>query len=113
MLSIAYTGAALTMLEETLSSVSALIMVIADETVRGKRRKDTVLICLSQDDVDEGKIAMNKGGLNTPRLLSNLADWQWPEATVPSRSATWFTYRRQMISNTARGTTCGGRTLLF
>lgn len=28
--------------------------------VRGKRRKDTVLICLSQDDVDEGKIAMNK-----------------------------------------------------
>jgi len=28
--------------------------------VRGKRRKDTVLICLSQDDVEEGKIAMNK-----------------------------------------------------
>lgn len=33
----------------------------ADTLVRGKRRKDTVLICLSQDDVDEGKIAMNKG----------------------------------------------------
>lgn len=30
-------------------------------TVRGKRRKDTVLICLSQDDIEEGKIAMNKG----------------------------------------------------
>jgi transitional endoplasmic reticulum ATPase len=29
--------------------------------VRGKRRKDTVLICLSQDDVEEGKICMNKG----------------------------------------------------
>ncbi|WVO14784.1 hypothetical protein L204_102422 [Cryptococcus depauperatus] len=29
--------------------------------VRGKRRKDTVLICLSQDDIEEGKIAMNKG----------------------------------------------------
>jgi transitional endoplasmic reticulum ATPase len=29
--------------------------------VRGKRRKDTVLICLSQDEVEEGKIAMNKG----------------------------------------------------
>ncbi|BEJ12503.1 hypothetical protein CspHIS471_0209630 [Cutaneotrichosporon sp. HIS471] len=28
--------------------------------VRGKRRKDTVLICLSQDDVEEGKICMNK-----------------------------------------------------
>ena len=32
-----------------------------DLIVRGKRRKDTVLICLSQDDVEEGKIAMNKG----------------------------------------------------
>lgn len=29
--------------------------------VRGKKRRDTVLICLSQDDVEEGKIAMNKG----------------------------------------------------
>ncbi|KAK4684061.1 transitional endoplasmic reticulum ATPase, partial [Tremellales sp. Uapishka_1] len=28
--------------------------------VRGKRRKDTVLICLSQDDVEEGKVCMNK-----------------------------------------------------
>ncbi|KAF8702310.1 AAA ATPase family, partial [Rhizoctonia solani] len=28
--------------------------------VRGKKRKDTVLICLSSDDVDEGKIQMNK-----------------------------------------------------
>jgi len=28
--------------------------------VRGKKRRDTVLICLSQDDVEEGKIAMNK-----------------------------------------------------
>ncbi|KLT43524.1 putative cell division cycle protein 48 [Cutaneotrichosporon oleaginosum] len=28
--------------------------------IRGKRRKDTVLICLSQDDVEEGKICMNK-----------------------------------------------------
>lgn len=29
--------------------------------VRGKRRRDTVLICLSQDDIEEGKVAMNKG----------------------------------------------------
>jgi transitional endoplasmic reticulum ATPase len=29
--------------------------------VRGKKRKDTVLIVLSSDDVDEGKIQMNKG----------------------------------------------------
>ncbi|WVW78196.1 transitional endoplasmic reticulum ATPase [Kwoniella bestiolae CBS 10118] len=28
--------------------------------VRGKLRRDTVLICLSQDDIEEGKIAMNK-----------------------------------------------------
>ncbi|KAI9636171.1 P-loop containing nucleoside triphosphate hydrolase protein [Dioszegia hungarica] len=28
--------------------------------VRGKKRRDTVLICLSQDDIEEGKIAMNK-----------------------------------------------------
>ena len=34
---------------------------LRDLAVRGKRRKDTVLICLSQDDVEEGKIAMNKG----------------------------------------------------
>lgn len=31
--------------------------------MRGKRRKDTVLICLSQDDIEEGKICMNKGAL--------------------------------------------------
>ncbi len=30
-------------------------------SVRGKRRKDTVLICLSQDDIEEGKVALNKG----------------------------------------------------
>jgi hypothetical protein len=29
--------------------------------IRGKKRKDTVLICLSSDEVDEGKISMNKG----------------------------------------------------
>jgi transitional endoplasmic reticulum ATPase len=29
--------------------------------VRGKKRKDTVLICLSSDDIEEGKIALNKG----------------------------------------------------
>lgn len=31
--------------------------------VRGKKRKDTVLICLSSDDIEEGKIALNKGKL--------------------------------------------------
>lgn len=30
-------------------------------STRGKKRKDTVLICLSSDEVDEGKIQMNKG----------------------------------------------------
>lgn len=33
----------------------------ANILVRGKRRKDTVLICLSQDDIEQGKICMNKG----------------------------------------------------
>jgi transitional endoplasmic reticulum ATPase len=37
--------------------------------VRGKRRKDTVLICLSQDDIEEGKIAMNKGMLRQTMLI--------------------------------------------
>jgi transitional endoplasmic reticulum ATPase len=57
------TGLLLMLSVEILSSVShwrvsprELILV------RGKRRKDTVLICLSQDDIEEGKIAMNKGG---------------------------------------------------
>jgi hypothetical protein len=34
--------------------------------VRGKKRKDTVLICLSSDDIEEGKIALNKGTFNSP-----------------------------------------------
>ncbi|EOR00496.1 hypothetical protein E3P92_02477 [Wallemia ichthyophaga] len=36
--------------------------------VRGKKRKDTVLICLSSDDVDEGKIQMNKVARNNLRV---------------------------------------------
>jgi transitional endoplasmic reticulum ATPase len=35
--------------------------------VRGKKRKDTVLICLSSDDVEEGRIAINKGSSSSPR----------------------------------------------
>ena len=31
--------------------------------VKGKKRKDTVLICLSSEDVDAGKIQMNKAAL--------------------------------------------------
>lgn len=38
--------------------------------VRGKRRRDTVLICLSQDDIEEGKVAMNKGEWSIWRILS-------------------------------------------
>ncbi|CED83153.1 aaa atpase [Phaffia rhodozyma] len=36
--------------------------------VRGKKRKDTVLICLSSEDVDEGKIQMNKVARNNLRV---------------------------------------------
>jgi len=71
-------------------------------TVRGKRRKDTVLICLSQDDIEEGKIAMNKGtsGLFT---LDAEIDLQWQEATALSNSPILFTSRPRMTSNTVKG----------
>ncbi|KAJ9103896.1 AAA ATPase cdc48 [Naganishia friedmannii] len=36
--------------------------------IRGKKRKDTVLICLSSDDVEEGKIALNKVARNNLRV---------------------------------------------
>ncbi|OBZ73727.1 Cell division control protein 48 [Grifola frondosa] len=36
--------------------------------VRGKKRHDTVLICLSSDDVEEGKIQMNKVARNNLRV---------------------------------------------
>ncbi|KAG7575383.1 hypothetical protein FFLO_00373 [Filobasidium floriforme] len=43
--------------------------------VRGKKRKDTVLICLSSDEVDEGKIALNKVARNNLRVkLGDLAN---------------------------------------
>lgn len=35
---------------------------------RGKKRHDTVLICLSSDDVEEGKIQMNKVARNNLRV---------------------------------------------
>jgi transitional endoplasmic reticulum ATPase len=36
--------------------------------VRGKKRRDTVLICLSSDDVEEGRIQMNKVARNNLRV---------------------------------------------
>ncbi|KAF6753426.1 P-loop containing nucleoside triphosphate hydrolase protein [Ephemerocybe angulata] len=36
--------------------------------VRGKKRKDTVLICLSNDDVEEGRIQLNKVARNNLRV---------------------------------------------
>ena len=35
---------------------------------RGKKRRDTVLICLSSDDVEEGRIQMNKVARNNLRV---------------------------------------------
>jgi transitional endoplasmic reticulum ATPase len=35
---------------------------------RGKKRKDTVLVCLSSDDVGEGRIQMNKVARNNLRV---------------------------------------------
>lgn len=40
--------------------------------IRGKKRRDTVLICLSSDDVEEGRIQMNKVARNNLRV--KLAD---------------------------------------
>jgi len=34
----------------------------------GKKRRDTVLICLSSDDVEEGRIQMNKVARNNLRV---------------------------------------------
>ncbi|KAF5328470.1 hypothetical protein D9758_017024 [Tetrapyrgos nigripes] len=36
--------------------------------IRGKKRRDTVLICLSSDDVEEGRIQMNKVARNNLRV---------------------------------------------
>lgn len=38
--------------------------LFAFPSIRGKKRKDTVLICLSSDDVEEGKIQMNRGSFS-------------------------------------------------
>ncbi|KAF8176669.1 hypothetical protein K438DRAFT_1419323, partial [Mycena galopus ATCC 62051] len=41
--------------------------------VRGKKRRDTVLTCLSLDDVEEGRIQVNKVARNNLRVkLGNL-----------------------------------------
>ena len=45
--------------------VSRLLIVAF---LRGKKRRDTVLICLSSDDVEEGKIQMNKVARNNLRV---------------------------------------------
>jgi transitional endoplasmic reticulum ATPase len=37
-------------------------------TVRGKKRRDTVLICISSDDVEEGRIQINKVARNNVRV---------------------------------------------
>ncbi|PPQ73003.1 hypothetical protein CVT26_014679 [Gymnopilus dilepis] len=39
-----------------------------DELYSGKKRRDTVLICLSSDDVEEGRIQMNKVARNNLRV---------------------------------------------
>jgi transitional endoplasmic reticulum ATPase len=42
---------------------------------RGKKRRDTVLMCLSSDDVEEGRIQMNKVARNNLRVkLGDLVD---------------------------------------
>jgi transitional endoplasmic reticulum ATPase len=47
-----------------------LLSLFRGDTVicRGKKRRDTVLICLSSDDVEEGRIQMNKVARNNLRV---------------------------------------------
>ena len=46
-----------------------MIYFVHAETMNsGKKRRDTVLICLSSDDVEEGKIQMNKVARNNLRV---------------------------------------------
>lgn len=52
--------------------------------VRGKKRKDTVLIVLMSEDVDEGKIQMNKGA-HLPILSSPTYTWTGAEEDVGVR----------------------------
>lgn len=40
----------------------------SNSAYRGKKRRDTVLICLSSDDVEEGRIQMNKVARNNLRV---------------------------------------------
>lgn len=47
-----------------------VLMVVADNSyfLSGKKRRDTVLICLSSDDVEDGRIQMNKVARNNLRV---------------------------------------------
>ncbi|KLO10908.1 AAA ATPase, partial [Schizopora paradoxa] len=47
-----------------------------DLLFRGKKRRDTVLICMSSDEVDEGKVQMNKVTRNNLRVLGDLVHVQ-------------------------------------
>ena len=46
----------------------ACILASLDDPRSGKKRRDTVLIVLSSDDVEEGKIQMNKVARNNLRV---------------------------------------------
>lgn len=46
--------------------------VLSPLAISGKKRKDTVLVCLSSDDVEEGRIHINKVARNNLRV--KLAD---------------------------------------
>jgi transitional endoplasmic reticulum ATPase len=42
--------------------------ILSNMLCRGKKRRDTVLICLSSDDVEEGRIQVNKVARNNLRV---------------------------------------------
>jgi transitional endoplasmic reticulum ATPase len=43
-------------------------LILNNMACRGKKRRDTVLICLSSDDVEEGRIQVNKVARNNLRV---------------------------------------------
>ena len=50
--------------------MALVLIAVADNFhfLRGKKRRDTVLICLSSDDVEDGRIQMNEVARNNLRV---------------------------------------------
>ncbi|KAJ7836296.1 hypothetical protein B0H13DRAFT_1506060, partial [Mycena leptocephala] len=59
--------------------------------LHGKKRRDTVLICLSSDDVEEGRIQVNKVACNNLRV--KLGDLVGVHSCLDINKASVISYR--------------------